>query len=297
MQYGIKLPLPSRGRYGKTFVNIRRPRMEDLVDYFQSGNNSVVAKNQFISLVCDTDLSGYPVGDREYIFVNLRSLINSNVITGTIPCERQGCGSTVAYVMDLKECKVHQLPDDFQVDYEMDFQSAGVKKAINLLTVEREELLENYIGFYEAADIPLAHSDLGENLYEFARYACMFKDSVDIAKVDENVQFLRDLDWSEFEWIMLYDIVFECGPDIVNDTVCDSCKKQYRIRVKTDNSFFGISLEGLINRHRFLAKASNIGFSDFLKYTMPLLETVTVGEVTRIRDLNAKIKAERAKRR
>jgi hypothetical protein len=297
MQYGIKLGLPSRGAYGKAFVNIRRPKLEDLVDYFQAGDNSVVAKNQFVNGICDTDLSKYPTGDREYVFVNLRSLVNTNIITGTVLCEKQGCGSEVVYMLDLKDCKVNQLPEDFIVDYELKFPSKGVSKKINLLTQEKEEILENYIRFYSAANIELANSDLGENLHEFARYACMFSDSTDISMVDYNVTFLRELDWSEFEVLMMYDVAFECGPEVFVHAKCDNCKQNYKIKIKTDNSFFGLSLEGLINRHRFLARASNIGFQDFLKYTMPMLENITVGEVTRINDTNTKIKAARSKRK
>lgn len=295
--YGIKIQLPSRGKYGKTSVNIRRPKVDDLMDFFQSGNNSVIAKNQLIKQLCDTDIGKYPTGDREFIFVNIRSLVNSNTIAGAIPCTNERCGQTVAYMVDLSKCRVNQLPDDFQKDYEFTFPNSGEKKVFNLLTVEREELLEDYIRLYESADLKLANSDLGENLHEFARYACMLGDSNNVADVDRNVTFLRELPWGDFEKLMLYDIAFDCGPDISAETMCDDCKKKYRIRIKTDSSFFGISLEGLISRHRFLAKASNIGFSDFLKYTVPVMHTVTEGEVQRVREQNAKIKAARGKRR
>jgi len=293
--YGIKIPLPSRGHYGKSFVNVRRPKLGDLMDYFQNGNMSVTSKNSLIKAVCDTDLSGYPVGDREFVFVNLRSTVSSNLITGSVPCTREDCGATVVYLLDLSKCKVGQLPADFQKDFELEFPISKQKKVINIVTVEKEELLEDYIRFYEAADIRLANSDLGENLHEFARYACMFNDSLTVADVDKNVSFLRGLDWTDFEVLLMYDVSFTCGPDVVTEAKCDECGQVHRIRIKTDSSFFGLSFEGLLNRHRFLAKASNIGFSDFLKYTVPVMHTVTEGEVQRTKDQNAKIKSARAK--
>jgi hypothetical protein len=200
-------------------------------------------------------------------------------------------------MLDLGKCKVSQLPSDFQRDFEIEFPISKVKKTINLVTVEKEELVEDYVRFYTTSSVPLANSDLGENLEEFARYACMFSDSVGVADVDKNVSLLREFDWTDFEILLMYDISFECGPEVVTEVACDKCDQLHRIRIKTDSSFFGLSLEGLLNRHRFLAKASNIGFSDFLKYTVPVMQTVTEGEVQRTKDQNAKIKAARSKRR
>jgi hypothetical protein len=297
--HGIKIQLPSRGHYGPPAIQIRRPKLGDLIDYFQAGDNSVVSKNSLIQGLCSegVELGKLTTGDREFIFTNIRSLVNSNVITGTAGCTTPGCGETIPYVLDLSKCKVDQLPADFRKDYELTFPISGKKKVINILTVEREELLEDFVRFYESTDVPLQHSDLGPNLYEFARYGCMLHDSDSVAKLDENIAFLRELHWDDFELLLLYDISFETGPRVVAETQCDACKQKYRIRIKTDNSFFGLSLEGLINRHRFLAKASNIGFDDFLKYTVPLMHTVTEGEVERVKAHNAKVKAQNAKKR
>lgn len=294
----IKIQLPSRGHYGNTSILIRNPKLEDIMEYLQAGNNSVVAKNALISSLCDDiDIRSLPVGDREYIFTSIRSMVNSNVITGTTTCMNEGCGETIPYMLDLGSCKVNHLPYDFKKDYELVFSISNKKKVVNLLTVGREELLEDYIHFYEAADVPLQHSDLGPNLYEFARYGCMLGDSENVAKLDENIEFLRNLPWSDFELLLLYDISFDIGPRVVADAQCSHCKQQYRIKIKTDSSFFGLSLEGFIHRHRFLAKASNIGFADFLKYTVPVMNTVTEGEIQRVKDTNAKVRQNNSRKR
>lgn len=295
--HGIRIQLPSRGHYGMSSINMRRPKLSDLIEYFQSGNNSIVSKNALIQSLCEEDISKLPVGDREFLFTNIRSLVNSNTLSGTVPCTTEGCGDSVVYILDLSSCKVSQLPEDFISNYALKFPICGITKVVNVLTVEKESLLEDYIRFYESSDVPLQHSDLGDNLYDFAKYACMLGDSVSIGSVDKNIGFLRDLDWSDFEKLMLYDVLFECGPEVVAEAQCSSCKQRYRVRIKTDSSFFGLSLEGLISRHRFLAKASNIGFTDFLNYTVPLLNTVTEGEVQRVREHNSKVKATKRSRR
>ena len=293
--YGIKLQLPSNGAYGVNTVGVKRLNVKDLLDYFQS-DNSIFAKNELIKNICDTDLTDYPVGDREFVFSQLRSLINSNVINGTFSCENEECNSVVVYIVDLGQVKVNILPSDFRKDYEYKFPICGETKKLNVLTVRSEKLMLDYLSMYEVSETELPHSDLGANLSEFARYACMLGNPKDKVDVDENITFLRELDWADFEQLLMYDVSFECGPEITANAVCDNCKEKYKVRIKTDNTFFGLTLEGLISKHRFLAKAANIGFQDFMDYSVPILDNVVTSELNRIKEQNAKIKSAKNKR-
>ena len=289
--YGISISLPSRGKYGKSSVEIRRPKLYDILDYLQAGDNGVASKNALIRDLCDTDLSKYPEGDREYIFVTLRTLIRDAVITGTFPCEQKGCNDIVVYSLNLQNCKVNQLPDDFISGYELEFPICGVKKKLNLVTVEKGALLEEYTRFYETADNGLLHTDLGENLHELARYACMFEDTKSLQDIDANITLMRnDFDWTDFEILMAYDLAFQCGPEVVSDTKCDNCKTKYKVNIKTDSSFFGLSIEGLVRKHKFLAKMANIGFKDFMEYTVPVMNTVVEDEIQAVKEHNEKIR-------
>jgi hypothetical protein len=117
--YNIKISLPSRGKYGATYVKIRRPKLMDILDYLQSGDSSVISKNMFVEKLCDTNIKSYPIGDREFIFANIRSLVGDSILSGTFPCEKEGCKDTIVYILDLKKCKVNQLPEDFISNYEV----------------------------------------------------------------------------------------------------------------------------------------------------------------------------------
>jgi len=296
--YNIKISLPSRGKYGATYVKIRRPKLMDILDYLQSGDNSVISKNVFVEKLCDTNIKSYPIGDREFIFANIRSLVGDSILSGTFPCEKEGCKDTIVYILDLKKCKVNQLPEDFISNYEVEFPFSKEKKILNLLTVEKEELLESYISYYETAETELIHSSIGDNLYELARYACMFSDSVTIKDIDDNITFLTEkLTWDDFLQVMMaYDIGFQCGPELVVTSKCDTCGALYNIQIKTDSSFFGLSIEGLIRKHKFLAKA-NIGFKDFLEYSVPLMNKAVEDEVERIKEHNESVRRQTSKTR
>lgn len=295
--YNIKIQLPSRGKYGSNNVNLRRPKLYDIMDYLQTGDNSIMSKNALIKELCDTDLSNYPVGDREFVFVTLRSLIRDSLVTGTFACEGKDCKDIVAYVLNLKDCKVNQLPEDFIPNYELEFPIGKIKKKLNVLLVKKEELLEEYVRYYETSDEKLLHSDLGDNLYEIARYACLFEDTIDIQSLDSNITFLRELDWVDFEILMAYDIAFPCGPEVSAKAECNTCKMKYRVQVKTDSSFFGLSIENLVRKHTFLAKMSGIGFKDFVEYTVPVMNAVVETEIASVKEHNEKLKAARSKRK
>lgn len=286
--YGIKLQLPSRGKYGKSFVNVCRPKAGDLLEYLQA-DNSITAKNMFVQGLCDTDLSKYPIGDREFIFANLRAMVNSTTITGVLPCTNDNCGCSVIYGLDLRTVKVNQLPQDFEADFEVTLPYSKETRVFNMLTLEKEELVDNYLLYCNSAEGEMVNMDLGDNLPEFAKYATMTTQVQTVQELDVEITKLRELDWSDLECMIMYDVMFECGPVIRTSAVCE-CGQHYNIKVKTDSTFFGLSLEGLINKHRFLSRNSGVSFKDFCDYTIPMMDNVTEGEVLRIQDYNSKIK-------
>lgn len=275
---GTRLALPSRGRYGEYYVDIKRPTVGDLVDYLQAGDSSFTAKINFVSELAGFDFSDYPEGDLEHVFVSIRSLVNTSTVAGSIVC---GCTEPVYYFLELSKCQVDMLPDDFEPNYEFTFPVSGVKRKLNLLTVKKKLLMEDYLRFYQYSDYPLLHTDLGDNLEEFAKYACMLDESDSLEGIDKNITFLRNLDWTDFEKIVLYAVMFPCGPVVAAKAKCSKCEKNYNIRIRTDASFFGLTLEGLLGRHRFLARTAHIGFNDFLSYTMPVLNKVATAEIER----------------
>ena len=290
--YSHKLQLPSRGRYGKAFVKVRQPVLEDLWAYLSYSGSSVSAKNEFVKSLCDTDLSEYPTGDRDYVFISIRNMVTEPVISGNLTCTDAMCGAEVPYWYDVRKAKVSQLPNDFERDFTMQFPGVAVEKSMNVLTVQAEELLEEYVGLYETADSKdLPNSDLGEDLYTFGKYACLFGDSTDPDKVDENVSLLRKFTMDDMKLLLFYDVTFKCEVDLTVEAKCEACGKQYRIKLREDSSFFGLSLGSLLKKHSFLARSTNIGFQDFLKYSIQDMKAVAEQETDRIQQ-----KAQRKKK-
>jgi hypothetical protein len=287
--FTIKKQLPSRGKYGLLSVMLSRPVLQSVVDYLQS-DNSLDSKLVFVQSNVQENIDNLPYGDIEFLFANLRGLINSTTITGVLPCTKKDCGSEVVYVLDLTTCRVNQLPDDFVADYKHKLPVSGDTLNMNVFRVRDVKLVDSYITYYDTADGELPNVDLGDNLYEFARYACMTRNVESVEELDKQVSYLRSLDWTDFESILLYDVMFECGPVLRVDTKCDKCGQKYGISVKTDSTFFGLSLEGLINRHRFLARTVGVTFSDFCKYTVPVMDAVSIGETERVREQKSKRK-------
>ena len=57
------------------------------------------------------------------------------------------------------------------------------------------------------------------------------------------------------------------------------CERLWKVKFHIDSDFLGISLSSLMTKHRFLAKAANIGFQDFLNYTVRELNDIVDEEI------------------
>lgn len=296
--YVAKIQLPSNGKYGVTHVMLKRPTIGDLREYLSFKGSSVLIKNQLIERLCNVDLSGYPVGDREYVFVTIRGMVSAPIITDVFTCNKEGCEGEVDYKIDIREVKIHELPSSFIKDYKLVFPVCKKEKIVNIMTVEKESLLHDYIQVYEDAGVggSFQHIGLGEDLMTFAEKACMFGDTMDFDSMEKNITFLLDLDFTDFEVLELYDIVYQCGPEILAKAACPVCKKEYRIALKTDSAFFGLSWESMMRKHQFLSRHSSNSFDDYLKFTIQDLDNAYQIEKEVVKAQNAAIKKQRTKK-
>lgn len=275
-EYPIKIQLTSRGHYGKSHVRMRQPKIRDIRTYLSMPGSSVSAKNAFIeSIVEDDDISWMTVADREWLFITARVMIKSDIISDSFKCSTKDCDDSVLVLLDLNKVKVDELPDDFQKDFEFTFPVSKEKKVINVLTVAQEELLGEYVSMYQSGGEKMRHAAFGDTLPDVARYACMFKDSVDFKSLDENVAFLDNLDWDDFESLMLYDLLFDCTPEVVTEAKCDTCGKKYKVKFDSDKLLSGTNINSFLRQHRFLARTSNIDFNSFLEYTYEEMKAVS----------------------
>jgi len=120
-----------------------------------------------------------------------------------------------------------------------------------------------------------------------------FTDSTDFDSIEENIDFLLDLDFTDYEALELYDIVFQCGPEIMAKATCSECEKEYRVALKTDSSFFGLSWETLMRKHQFLSRHSSNSFDDYLKFTIQDLDNAYQIEKEVVKAQNAAVKKQR----
>ena len=84
------LYLPSKGKFGPSKVIIKPPTVEDVSSFLSYTGNLKTSINALVNSVCDTDISGLPTGDRDFIFLNLRQMVASTPIEGSFTCS---CGS------------------------------------------------------------------------------------------------------------------------------------------------------------------------------------------------------------
>jgi len=169
--YVARIQLPSKGKYGVSHVKVKRPTIGDLRDYLSFKGSSVLIKNELVKKLCDTDLSEHPVGDREFVFVNVRGMVSAPVIADSFTCKH--CEAGVDYRLDTRKVPVAELPVSFVKDYELEFPVCKTKKIVNILTVEKEQLLQDFMQVYEEAgeESSLQHIELGKDLYTFAEKA------------------------------------------------------------------------------------------------------------------------------
>jgi len=115
--------------------------------------------------------------------------------------------------------------------------------------------------------------------------------------LEKNIEFLLDLDFTDFETLELYDIVFPCGPEMSVRVQCEKCKAHYRLVLKTDSAFFGLSWESLMRKHQFLSRHSSNSFDDYLKFTIQDLSNAYEIEKEVVKAQNAAKKKRTTKRR
>lgn len=265
---------------------IKNPTINDLWHYLSQIGQDSAAKINLVQSVCQTDLSDYPEGDSEHIFISLRGMVKDYIVSGQFQCTDQKCDDTILYRLDIKKLDSQTLPNDFERDYSFIFPISKQKKNLNLITVNKRVLIEEYLDMHRSADREMRFSDIykdsesGIGLDELVRFACMFSDSVDFTSIEENIAFILKLDFSDFEVLMLYDVMFNCGPKLYTRCECMECKKQYNVKIDTNSAFFGLSLDSLLRKHKFLAKTSNISFADFKEYTPKEMENVTAIELS-----------------
>lgn len=283
-----RVALTSRGKYGKTHVGLRIPKIEDLWDYLSYTGDGSTAKFQLVQKCCDVDLSQYPEGDVEHLFLTMRGMVKDYVIIGQFDCTKEECQDTVLYREDLRKLQSTVLPNDFERDFELVFPVCKKEKIINLITVEKRNLIEEYLDMYKTArDGELKFESIykdetsGIGLDELVKYACMFQDSEDFDSIEKNIEFILGLDFTDFETLMLYDSMFSCGPQLHIACACDSCGKKYNVKIDTNSAFFGLDLNSLLRKHKFLAKASSITFADFKQYTVKEMENVAAMELNK----------------
>lgn len=274
--YVLKVQLPSRGKFGNSHIGLKSLTVDLVRQYLAYEGRHTIAINNLLKEVCDTDLSDYPIGDRDYVFIQLRQMINPTPIEGSWKCQYHKEPFLNSFRKEIKDIKIIQLPDDFQSPSEFTLPISKDKIKMTLLAVAGEEKVEEYLELHKTADSDMMHADLKDDLSTFAMYAVMI---VNNKSIEENISYLRSLDFTDFEMIMLYELSFKCGPDLSVDTKCKDCKKPWRIKISIDTGFLGISLRSLLIKHRFLAKTSNIGFNDFLNYTINEVDTVVKKEI------------------
>lgn len=275
--YVLNIQLPSRGRVGESHAKVASPKVEHVREFLTFKGRFKTAINNIVSSLVDIDINKYPPGDRDFLFLNIRNLINEQPISVGYECS---CGEGNVATKEVSELEIDQLPDDFEpilnIPLSKDYDGVETLK-IRIFTVEMEELLDEYIDLRDSKDGDPAHKDLDEkDIQLFANYALMIDNG---NSIDENIDFIRKLDFADFEKIMVYDLAFSCGPKLFLTTSCKTCRKLWKIKFHIDSGFLGISLEGLMKKHRFLAKTSDIGFSDFLKYTTQELDKMVTQEV------------------
>jgi len=287
--------LPSRGKFGESHVGLSFPTVEDIRNYLQASGKHFIAQNMMVDSVCDTDMNPYPIGDRDYLFVQSRSMINPNPLEGRWECGN--CEQMNKYILKSKDIHIYQLPDDFESPSKVTLPISKEEIRLTLLTVEREKKLNDYLELHETADDKeqMKHSDLGEDLETFATYAVMIVkeekiEELTVERINENIEYLRKLDYRDFEVLILFDVSFRCGPDLSTDEKCSNCGRPSRVRIKIDQHFFGISLKSILLKHRFLNKASNVGFQDFLKYTVTEMNEIVESEVSSRKKASSKVK-------
>lgn len=274
--YVAKVQLPSRGKFGPSHVKLSNPSVEDVREFLAFKGKNVTAINNMVRTICDTVIDDLPVGDRDYLYLNIRNMINPQQLGGSFECRYCGEKGNI-FSIPHSAIEVKQLPDDFEKDHKLRLPDVDKEVIINPYTVANEEKVLEYLDLHASADIPMKHSNLGKDLLLFARYAAMIK--TEETSLEEKIQFIRSLDFVAFELIVLYDVLFDCGPIMDVVVGCKECKKKAKVHIPIDDSLLGISLSSLLTKHRFLSKVSNIGFQDFLKYTVSEMDIVVSKEL------------------
>lgn len=263
--FTLPIQLPSRGKFGKSHINLKAPTVDEIRAFLAFEGKHVQAINSLVNSLSDTPLDEYPVGDRNYVFVNIRKLVNPVPISGTFTCTTDDCNTANNFTIEFNEIEVVQLPNDFVHPSEITLPISHNTLKLSLITVAKELLLTNFLDLCASADDTYKHKDLGPDLEQFARYAMMLESDLSI---EDRISKLREMDYTDYEVLMLYDAAFSTGPKISKRCVCSKCKRAWRVSVPLDSDFLGISLESLMVKHRFLSKTSSIGYQDFLKYTL-----------------------------
>lgn len=260
--YVIKPQLPSRGKFGYTHGSLKSPTIDSIRSFLGLSGSLEKALSAFVQDNNEFSIANLPIGDRDTLFLSLRSIINPNPIDGAYLCSF--CNKSVPFVINYEDINVVQLPDDFESPSTIILPVSKETIKLTLVTVEKQNQIENYLELAETSEGEFPDKDLGEDLSLFVQYAVMIENDKSIEK---NIEFIRKLDIADFEVFLLYDASFSIGPDISKVCTCSKCKKETKVGVALDQEFLGINLKSLLLKHRFLAKSMNIGFQDFLKYT------------------------------
>lgn len=283
MNGGQLVQLPSRGKCGDSHVSIGPIKLETIRGVLTYEGDHKLAINKLIEEVTGQSIAHLPVGDRDYLYVTIRKILNDAPLSGTVECD---CGKTLPYVLEFANIQVTQIKDDLTIPAEFKLPVSKELVKMYLFTVAMEIERVKYLELHQTADSPMKHRELGEDLPLFVKFALMLAPVMDPAVVcnwpliiEEKITWLRNLDFKDFQAIMLFDLLFEIGPDVSTLVKC-TCGLVLRVKIPLDTTFLGISLNNLLIKHRFLAKSTrSIGYKDFLEYTVKEMEAVVNKEI------------------
>jgi hypothetical protein len=269
--YSTTVQLPSRGKIGESHASIRTPKILEIREFIAAQQEGTTALNQFIDSLVDINIGDYTLGDRDYLFLTLRGMINPKPLRSSFKCD---CGEQMLIVKEVDEIEVKQLPNDFQKSVEIPI--SGGKLRLKPFLVKDEISQKKYLDLRKTSDGEEPHQELGNDIGLFVRYALMVDNG---CSIDENIDLLKNLDYTDFEKVVLYDLAFTCGPKLFSMEVCTACKRPWKVTYPIKADFLGISINSLLTKHRFLSKTTNIGFKDFLDYTTEEMDEVVKAEV------------------
>jgi len=272
----LRVQLPSRGKCGLTHVCISNPKISNIREFLSFEGKVLSAINQFVQSLCDSNINDILVGDRDYLVVNLRRLINPDAISGNYLCEI--CDTLNSADLPYSQIEVRQLPDDLPQPADLRLPVSGKPIRLKLVTVKMEQDIEDFLELQETTDTKDEYlASLGASLPIYVRYAVMIQDEK--LTLTDKIKMLDELDYNDFEYISMFEASFPVGPMLVVDSVCKKCGNRARVSFPIDSHFLGLNLKSMLNKYRFLLKTTKVGFNDFLSFSVPEADTLVTEEM------------------